>query len=248
MYHYLYKTICLINQKYYIGMHSTTRLDDNYLGSGLIIRRSLKKYGVGQHVKEILLFCSSRRELCCKERDIVNETLLQDPLCMNLKIGGEGGGQKGIKRSEEFKIKMSQARRMLISQGWSMPKKSIDQMRAKLRGRKHTSETKSKMSSMRQGKKMKPFSNEHRAKLSVARKKRITTDATKAKISASLTNNPKNKGWQLSEESRQNQIEACRQALSNKPKMVVVCPHCHKFGGKPVMSRFHFDNCKNKGT
>lgn len=28
------------------------------------------------------------------------------------------------------------------------------------------------------------------------------------------------------------------------PKESVVCPHCKKSGGKPVMSRYHFDNCK----
>lgn len=30
-----------------------------------------------------------------------------------------------------------------------------------------------------------------------------------------------------------------------KPK--IICPHCHKEGGKPVMIRFHFDKCKLKG-
>jgi len=27
---------------------------------------------------------------------------------------------------------------------------------------------------------------------------------------------------------------------------IVVCPHCGKEGGKPVMGRHHFDNCKQK--
>jgi hypothetical protein len=31
-----------------------------------------------------------------------------------------------------------------------------------------------------------------------------------------------------------------------KPKDVVTCPHCKKSGGKPVMVRYHFDNCKFK--
>jgi hypothetical protein len=248
MYHYLYKITCLINQRYYIGMHSTERLDDNYLGSGLVIRKSIKKHGAAQHVKEILIYCSSREELKYKEQDIVNETLLKDPLCMNLKIGGEGGGQKGLKRSTATKINMSRARREMIANGWKMPKKSIDKMKSKLKSRKHTLETKRKMSNMRRGKTMKPFSDEHKNKLSIARKKRIISDVTKARISASLTNNPKNKGWQLDAESRQKQIEATRRALSKKPKMIVSCPHCGKVGGKPAMIRFHFDNCKIKGA
>ena len=29
------------------------------------------------------------------------------------------------------------------------------------------------------------------------------------------------------------------------PKQKIICPHCGKEGGKPVMIRFHFNNCKS---
>jgi hypothetical protein len=32
-YHFIYKTTCLITNKYYIGMHSTDDLEDGYVGS-----------------------------------------------------------------------------------------------------------------------------------------------------------------------------------------------------------------------
>ena len=44
-YHFLYKTTNLINGKYYYGMHSTYKLNDGYLGSGKILRYSIRKYG-----------------------------------------------------------------------------------------------------------------------------------------------------------------------------------------------------------
>lgn len=45
MYIYLYKITNLINNKEYIGIHSSNSLSDNYYGSGTLIRNAIKKYG-----------------------------------------------------------------------------------------------------------------------------------------------------------------------------------------------------------
>lgn len=34
--------------------------------------------------------------------------------------------------------------------------------------------------------------------------------------------------------------------LMGKSRPTVICPHCDKTGGINNMSRWHFDNCKNK--
>ena len=91
-FHYIYK-ITRQDGKYYIGMHSTDDLEDGYFGSGQLLWKSIKKHGKEKHVKEILEFLPSRRELKERERIFVNEEILDDPLCMNLKLGGEGGGK-----------------------------------------------------------------------------------------------------------------------------------------------------------
>lgn len=92
-YHYIYKTTCQITGKFYIGMHSTDNLEDSYLGSGKILGYSISKHGKENHKKEILEFCSSREELKQREKVIINEDLLKEPLNINLKYGGEGGGK-----------------------------------------------------------------------------------------------------------------------------------------------------------
>lgn len=102
--HYLYKTICNKTQKYYIGMHSTTNLNDGYLGSGKRLRYSIRKYGKENHTKEILIFLPTRKDLILKEIEIVNKVLLSDKLCMNLKEGGQGGFI-----NEEHRLKCSKA-------------------------------------------------------------------------------------------------------------------------------------------
>ena len=76
-YHILYKTTCLITNKFYYGVHSTEDLKDNYLGSGIILRRSLKKHGRTNHI-----------------RTIVNKELLSDPMCLNVIEGGTDGYEK----------------------------------------------------------------------------------------------------------------------------------------------------------
>ena len=90
-YHYLYKTTNLINKKYYYGMHSTSNLDDGYLGSGLKLRRSIRKYGKENFVKEILQFFENRDDLINGEIKLITEQVIDDPLSMNLMCGGNGG-------------------------------------------------------------------------------------------------------------------------------------------------------------
>ena len=90
-YHIIYKTTCLITKRFYIGMHSTDNLEDGYLGSGKRLWYSLKKHGRENHVCEVLEFLPNRKDLASREKEIVNEELLEKDLCMNLKLGGEGG-------------------------------------------------------------------------------------------------------------------------------------------------------------
>lgn len=87
-YHYLYKTTCLKNGKFYYGIHSTYNLNDKYLGSGSAIRKSIWKYGKENHEKVIVEFFNSREELSKRESEIVNEDLLKNKDCLNIVLGG----------------------------------------------------------------------------------------------------------------------------------------------------------------
>lgn len=90
--HYIYKITRVDgSRKYYIGMHSTDDLDDGYFGSGSLLSKSIKKHGKDKHHKEILEHLPTREALKLREKELVTEELLGDKLCMNLKLGGEGG-------------------------------------------------------------------------------------------------------------------------------------------------------------
>ncbi len=91
MTHYtVYCTTNRINGKYYIGVHKTSNLDDGYMGSGKLIKASLKKYGVAAFDKEICCVYSTASEAFAKEKLLVR-VYRRNKLCMNLANGGAGG-------------------------------------------------------------------------------------------------------------------------------------------------------------
>lgn len=164
-YHYIYKTTCNLTGKYYIGMHSCSDLEDGYMGSGKRLRRSLNKYGIENHTKEILEFLNDRESLAIRESEIVNEQSIEDPLCMNLKPGGFGGfsieqqklnahksneRQKILKEDPEWvkrkSIKMSESLNSQYESGKREKKYFYD-----WNGKNHTEETKLKMRTSSKG-------------------------------------------------------------------------------------------------
>jgi len=90
-YCFVYKITNRTNEKYYIGVHSTWKLDDGYLGSGVKISRAVAKYGRENFTLEIIQFFDTREEALALERQLVTTDLLNDPMCMNLRTGGDGG-------------------------------------------------------------------------------------------------------------------------------------------------------------
>jgi group I intron endonuclease len=90
-YNFLYKTTNLLNGKFYIGMHITDNLMDGYLGSGKILRRSIRKYGKENFKCEILAFYVNQELLAEAEKSLVTLEILNDNMCMNLMTGGFGG-------------------------------------------------------------------------------------------------------------------------------------------------------------
>lgn len=100
-FHYIYRITNKLNGKFYIGMHSTDNLDDGYFGSGKYLSHSISKHGKENHEMEILEHYFSREDLADREKELVNQQAIQDPACMNIKVGGDGGWDH-IKRYIDF--------------------------------------------------------------------------------------------------------------------------------------------------
>lgn len=88
-YHYFYKITNTINNHFYYGIHSTNDLNDGYMGSGSRLKIAIKKYGIENFNKEIIKFFNNREELAKYEAEIVTESLVHDPNCYNMIVGGD---------------------------------------------------------------------------------------------------------------------------------------------------------------
>jgi hypothetical protein len=130
-------------------MHSTDDLEDGYFGSGSLLSKSIKKHGKEKHHKEILEHLPSREALKLREKEFVNEELLGDKLCMNLRLGGEGGGKF---KDAEHQRKCSAAGNLAFVKRMAEDpalRSAFSERAKKHRGRKHTDEAKANMAKAR---------------------------------------------------------------------------------------------------
>ncbi len=101
MYFTIYKITNVINSKVYIGMHKTEDLEDGYMGSGIAITRSIKKYGTENFTKEYLHILDTKEEMIALEESIVDQEFVDRKDTYNLVPGGQNGGiDKAIDRQK----------------------------------------------------------------------------------------------------------------------------------------------------
>ena len=180
-YHYLYKITNLINDKIYIGIHSTDNLDDDYFGSGVKLKLAIKKYGKENFKKEILEWFDWRIEALQRESEVVNEEFVKRHKTYNIDIGGNGGSShtietrlkisknnwvkqngspmKGKVHSEETKKKMKTSYKYVKRE---KTKDECEHHSFVMKGKVHSEETKKKMSLSQKGKRVGPYSDEKR--------------------------------------------------------------------------------------
>jgi group I intron endonuclease len=168
IYHTVYETTNLVNGKFYIGKHSTTNPNDDYLGSGVALIQAIQKFGPENFSKTILATFDTKQEALEYEKEIVTLELVGRRTNYNLKEGGEGGrggpGFQGKTHSEETKQKISSS-----LEGKTHSEETRQKMSRSKTGMKHTEETRKKMSESKKGTK---HSEETKKKMREAWKRR----------------------------------------------------------------------------
>lgn len=219
----IYKITNLINKKIYIGKDESS--NPNYYGSGVLIKRSLNKYGKHNHKKEILEQVKTKEELRERERYwILKLESYKREKGYNISMGGDGGDT----------ITNNPGRNSIIENMKARPKPSEEERakrsnRMKINNPMHRPEVKArhleavKQREWKGGTVLKDLNT-----------KQVTCPHCK-----------KSGGYMSFKQFHFDRCEVFTGIKHTKPEYT--CPHCGKVGkGASNMQRWHFENCKHK--
>ena len=95
-YHYVYKIVCLLNGKEYVGVHSSDEeFDEAYWSSSYYLNEDIKALGKQNFTREVLSYHSSRVEALDEEARLVNRQWTARHDTYNVVCGGHGPNWTG---------------------------------------------------------------------------------------------------------------------------------------------------------
>ena len=152
---FVYKTTNLLNGRYYVGVHKGTTCDD-YLGSGISLKRAVRLYGRDNFKREVVLICESPDDAYELEALIVDQDFIAGSNVYNIALGGRGSNDHP--HSEETRQRMrkpkSEEHRKSISEA-KLGKTTSSRHKAAMvlakTGTTRSEQTKAKMSDTRSG-------------------------------------------------------------------------------------------------
>lgn len=218
-FNYIYKTTNLINNKFYIGRHSTNNLKDGYLGSGQVLTNSIKKNGKNNFKCEILEYCDSLSILKEREEYYI-EKFNAVELGYNLVSNSCGGKLNSKKYGDRFKelitcphcSKSSHNLGMMHNRRFDNCIKNPDIDIESLKEKKR-----------------------------IEAEKYIKTYQSKPKLKCNWCGKESRNLGVMNKFHFEN-CKSNPNYIDKRPD--IICPHCGKVGKSNMMYKFHFDNCK----
>ena len=186
----IYVIHCTINDKKYIGQ-TINSLDERWKehvqaskDGETLLYRAMRKHGIDAFKISLVEECQDRIQLNEREIHWISKLKTLGEFGYNLTAGGQGclsfqhdektkqhlsNVNKGRQFSEEHRRNLSEAQRRRMTRS-PHSLEARKKMSEAAQAHRHTDETKRKMSESRRGKKRKPFTKEHRQRISEARR------------------------------------------------------------------------------
>lgn len=89
-FHFCYRTTNTMNGRVYIGKRTTDKIDDGYLGSGVLIGQAIRKYGRENFTREIIEFYDSSDDAFLAEVKHISDSRERGENLYNIATGGTG--------------------------------------------------------------------------------------------------------------------------------------------------------------
>jgi hypothetical protein len=137
---HLYRVVDTVRGKFYIGKHGG-REQKGYWGSGMRIKRHIKKHGLQDMRYEVLVIADEQYILDLERRYVTDEFIKANSDCLNVCNGGMGGNLGHAPWNKGLKLAWVSEMMTRIHKGNTYR-----------RGSKHTPETKKKISEAKLGK------------------------------------------------------------------------------------------------
>lgn len=220
----IYKTTCLVNGKIYIGqhyIHSQKTLDPWYIGSGAIMIKAIKRYGVENFKRDILCVIKvNKPRLINKLEEIFISKYQSNDLSIGYNVLSTAVNKDcpSPMKVPEIARKSAENQRRFYALNPEFRKKRAERIREVARldsTRKKVSEA-LKGNSNRKGKKN---SKEHNQSISKANKGRSLSEEHRMKISQSkkgIKTSNGSLGMKLSNEARLNMSKAAKIAWNKR--------------------------------
>lgn len=169
---HLYRVVDTVRGKFYIGKHGG-REQKGYWGSGMRIKRHIKKHGLQDMKYEILVIADDQYIMDLERRYVTEEFIKANPDCLNLCKGGMGGNlgndpwNKGLKLPWVSEMMSRIHKGNTYRRGSKHTPEALKKMSDAHAGRVITDETRKKLSAAHLGK---PMSEKARENMSAAQK------------------------------------------------------------------------------
>lgn len=214
VYGYIYRTTNEVNHKTYIGQHKKDYFDEKYLGSGVLIKQAVRKYGRFNFSLTLLKTCFSKEELNNEEQRIIKLERERGHAEYNISDGGVGTKGVRLVDNPKYGIYHTEERRKRLAELASKRKGE----NSPLYGRKMTPEHIAK--TRRTGSTQ---SAETRKKISETGKKKTMCPICNKMFPSRLEMSTHYKKVHTPENKKRN-----AERMAKMQKLIFVCPYCSK--------------------